>query len=120
LKNNFPSLISKYEDLYFKHGDKDLSHYKLPEYSYRRKLMEEIAETCTKYNLKFTSEEFYDLWTTPYSDCVDINCWHAPTSFDLWNFLKSKNGKWVSLREIIEFIKKNFHVDRRYFQKLAK
>jgi hypothetical protein len=42
--NNF--LISKYEKLYFKQGDKDLSDYKLPEYTYRRKAMEFIAEKC--------------------------------------------------------------------------
>jgi len=85
LQNNFPSLISKYEELYFKHGDEDLSHYRLPEYTYRRKIMESIAQVCRKHNLKFTSEEFFDLWTTPYSDCVDINCWHAPTLYDIFS-----------------------------------
>lgn len=86
LMNNYNFLISKYEDLYFKHGDMDLSNYRLPEYTYRRKTMESIAETCKKYNMKFTSEEFFDLWTTPYSDCVDINCWHALTAYDVWRF----------------------------------
>jgi DNA repair photolyase len=88
LQNNYPSLISKYEELYFKHGDEDLSHYRLPEYTYRRKIIESIAELCRKYGLKFTSEEFFDLWTTPYSDCVDINCWNAPTAYDVWRFYK--------------------------------
>jgi DNA repair photolyase len=83
LKDNFPFLIEKYDSLYFKHGDKDLSKYRLPEYTYRRKTMEEIAKTCSKNNLKFTSEEFFDLWTTPYSDCVDIG-WHNPTLYDKW------------------------------------
>lgn len=120
LKDNFPSLVSEYKELYFKHGDKDLSHYRLPEYTYRQKVMEEIAETCLKYRIKFTSEEFFDLWTTPYSDCVDINCWHAPTSYDLWKFLKTKNGKWVGLEEAVEFIKKNFHANDHFLQQLTK
>jgi DNA repair photolyase len=90
LENYYPSLISKYEKLYFKHGDIDLSNYRLPEYTYRRRTMESIAETCKKYNLKFTSEEFFDLWTTPYSDCVDINCWHAPTLYDVWRLLQNR------------------------------
>jgi DNA repair photolyase len=89
LETNYPSLKSKYEELYFKHGDKDLSNYSLPEYTYRRKTMETIAQICKNYNLKFTSEEFFDLWTTPYSDCVDINCWHAPTLYDIWSFIKA-------------------------------
>jgi len=93
LENNYPSLKSKYVELYFKHGDKDLSNYKLPEYTYRRKTMEKIAEKCKEYNLKFTSEEFFDLWTTPYSDCVDINCWHAPTAYDVYYLMKPKVTK---------------------------
>lgn len=119
LKENFPYLISKYEDLYFKHGDKDLSHYRLPEYTYRRSVMEFIAETCKKYNLKFTSEEFFDLWTTPYSDCVNINCWHAPTSYDLWKLVKTKNGSWVCLEEAVEFVKKNLCIDSHFLQTLS-
>jgi len=93
LKSHYNFLISKYEDLYFKHGDKDLSDYRLPEYTYRRKTMESIAEICRKYKLKFTSEEFFDLWTTPYSDCVDINCWHAPTAYDVYCFMKTRNNR---------------------------
>jgi DNA repair photolyase len=89
LETNYPSLKSKYEELYFKHEDKDLSNYRLPEYTYRRRTMESIAEICKKHNLKFASEEFFDLWTTPYSDCVDINCWHAPTLYDVWRFYKT-------------------------------
>jgi DNA repair photolyase len=89
LETNYPSLKSKYEELYFKHGDMDLSNYRLPEYTYRRKTMELIAEICKKCNMKYTSEEFFDLWTTPYSDCVDINCWHAPTLYDVWRFVKT-------------------------------
>src|SRR5450756_1695142 len=46
LENNCPSLIAKYEELYFKHGSKDLSGYALPKLTYRRKLMESIAEKC--------------------------------------------------------------------------
>lgn len=93
LQDNYPSLISRYEELYFKHGDEDLSHYRLPEYTYRRKMMESIAQKCRKYGLKFTSEEFFDLWTTPYSDCVDIDCHHAVTLYDVWEFLKVQNNK---------------------------
>lgn len=119
LMNHYNFLISKYEELYFKHGDKDLSNYALPEYSYRRRTMESIAETCKRYNMKFTSEEFFDLWTTPYSDCVDINCWHAPTAYDIWCFLKTQNNRnSISLDDVIEFIKKNFHVDDEYLKSL--
>jgi len=57
--------------------NEDLSHYKLPKYMYRRKIMGSTAELCRKHGLKFTFEEFFDLWMTSYSDCVDINCWHA-------------------------------------------
>ncbi|MEM3697856.1 MAG: radical SAM protein, partial [Candidatus Bathyarchaeia archaeon] len=89
LMNHYNFLINKYEELYFKQGDIDLSNYRLPEYTYRRKTMETIAETCKRYNLKFTSEEFFDLWTTPYSDCVDINCWHNPTAYNGWRCLKT-------------------------------
>jgi DNA repair photolyase len=119
LQNNDPSLISEYEELYFKHGDEDLSHYKLPEYTYRRRTMEEIAKTCEKYNLKFTSEEFFDLWTMPYSDCVDIDCWHAPTLYDVRRFMKTESES-HNLKEVGEFIHNNFCVEKEYFQKLAK
>jgi len=61
----------------------------LPKYMYRRKIMESTAELCRKHGLKFTSEEFFDLWITSYSDCVDINCWHAPTAYDVWRYNES-------------------------------
>jgi len=120
LKDNFPLLVSKYEELYFKLGDRDLSKYKLPEYTYRRKTMEKVAEICKKHNLKFTSEEFFDLWTTPYSDCVDIGCWHAPTSYDIWSFVKAQNGRWIGLDEAILFVRKKFHVNDKYVEELTK
>jgi len=82
--------------------------------------MEFIAETCRKHNLTFTSEEFWDLWTTPYSDCVDINCWHAPTLYDMLYFLKSQNYRKTELYEIVGFVRNNFHVDKDYIEKLTK
>lgn len=119
LRHNFPSLVGKYEELYFKRGDRDLSSYRLPEYSYRREKMQEISEICSNHSLGFTSEEFFDLWTTSYSDCVDINCWHAPTSYDLWRYLKNQRGKWVTLDEAMKFIETNFQVDEKYFKTLG-
>jgi DNA repair photolyase len=62
-----PDLVAKYQDLYFKHGSKDLSGYALPELNYRRKIAESIAEKCKELGMCFTAEEFIDLWTTPYS-----------------------------------------------------
>jgi hypothetical protein len=64
--------------------------------------MEENAEICSKYNLKFTSEEFYGLWTTPYSDCVDINCWHVHLSGYLWDTYR----KILQVKGIVNLIEK--------------
>jgi DNA repair photolyase len=108
LQGNAPDLVLKYEDLYFKQGSKDLSGYSLPELSYRRNLMESIAEVCKQNNMCFTAEEFLDLWTTPYSDCVAIDCWHAPTAYDIFEFINSQRIKNVSKEVVINFIKKNF------------
>lgn len=82
--------------------------------------MEKIAEMCKKHSLKFTSEEFFDLWTTPYSDRVDINCWHAPTSYDIWCFVKAQKGRWIGLDEAMQFVRKNFRVDDKYVEELTK
>lgn len=118
LDENSPALVSEYEELYFKHGDKDLSNYLLSRYAYRRSIMESLAETCKKNNLRFTSEEFFDLWTTPYSDCVDIDCWHAPTAYDIWRLAITKNGKQFDLDEAVQILVKNLDVDERYLKKL--
>ena len=66
----------------------------------------------------FTAEEFIDLWTTPYSDCIDIDGWHAPTAYDIVKFIKS-NPTNASLEEIIEHIKKNFATEKNW-EKLMK
>ncbi len=114
LENNSPSLVAKYEELYFKHGSKDLSGYWLPELSYRRKIAESIAEKCKQLGMSFTAEEFIDLWTTPYSDCVNIDSWHAPTAYDIVKFMKSQNPKNVSMEDTIDYIKKNFATDKKW------
>jgi DNA repair photolyase len=116
LENNCPSLVAKYEDLYFKHGNKDLSGYALPELTYRRKLMESIAEKCKELGMCFAAEEFIDLWTTPYSDCVNIASWHAPTAYDIIKFMKSQNLNNASVEVIIDFIKKNFATEKKWEQ----
>ena len=87
MKGNAPDMEATYQNLYFKNGSKDLSGYLLPELSYRRMMMESIAEQCKKYNMCFTTEEFINLWTTPYSDCVNIDSWHAPTAYDMQHLL---------------------------------
>jgi hypothetical protein len=115
LQTNIPSLVAKYEELYFKHGGKDLSGYHLPELTYRRKLMESVAEKCKKLGMCFTAEEFIDLWTTPYSDCIDIDGWHAPTAYDIVKFMKSQ-PKNESMEVAIDFIKKNFVTDKKWEQ----
>jgi len=108
LQGKKPDLVAEYEDLYFKLGNKDLSGYSLPEFSYRRNMMESIAEVCKQNSMCFTAEEFLDLWTTPYSDCISIDCWHAPTAYDIFEFINSQRIKNVSKDVVINFIKKNF------------
>jgi hypothetical protein len=101
--------------LYFKHGSKDLSGYALPELTYRRTLMESIAEKCKKLGMCFTAEEFIDLWTTAYSDCVNIDSWHAPAAYDITQFMKSQYSTNASLEKVIEYLKKNFMTKSRRF-----
>ena len=100
--------LAEYESLYFKLGTKDLSGYSLPELSYRRKMMETIAEIWKQNKMCFTAEEFLDLWTTLFSDCVAINCWNAPTVYDIFEFINSQKIKNVSKEVVIDFIKNNF------------
>ena len=118
LQGNKPDLVLKYEELYFKHGSKDLSGYALPELSYRRKMMESIAEKCKQYKMCFTSEEFPDLWTTRYSDCINIDCYHAPTIFDILEFVNSQTNNY-STDDVIDFIKQNFVTEMKW-EKLMK
>jgi hypothetical protein len=105
--------------LYFKHGSKDLSGYWLPELSYRRKIAESIAEKCKELNMCFTAEEFIDLWTTPYSDCVNIGSWHAPTAYDIVKFIKSHPAN-ACLEEVIEHIKKYFETEKNWEKLMMK
>ena len=113
LEQNSPSLVAKYEELYFKHGSKDLSGYWLPELSYRRKIAESIAEKCKQLGMSFTAEEFIDLWTCKFSDCIAIDSWHAPTAYDIVKFIKSHPTN-ASLEEVIEHIKKNFATEKKW------
>ena len=62
----------------------------------------------------FTAEEFLDLWTTPYSDCINVNSWHAPTAYDIVKFIKSHPTN-ACLEEVID-IKKNFATDKKWEQ----
>jgi len=119
LKDHAPDMVATYQHLYFKHGSKDLSGYLLPELSYRRNMMEEIAKQCRRNKMCFTSEEFLDLWTTKYSDCVDIDSWDAPTEFDIVKFMKSQDPANASLDEAIDHIKKNFAIEKNW-EKLIK
>ena len=64
--------------------------------------------------MSFTAEEFLDLWTTPYSDCVNIEGWNAPTAYDIVQFMKSQNPANTSLEEVIEHIKRNFTVEKNW------
>jgi hypothetical protein len=113
-----PDLAAQYQDLYFKNGTKDLPGYWLPELTYRRKIMESIAEKCKQLGMTFTAEEFIDLWTCKYSDCIDIDGWHAPTAYDIVKFIKSHPTN-ASLEEVIDHIKKNFVTDKNW-EKLMK
>ena len=119
LKGGVADMVATYEHLYFKRGTKDLSGYALPEMSYRRGLMEYIAEECKKLGMIFTSEEFIDLWTTPRSDCIDIGV-HSPTVYDIIQFMKSQNPKETSLEETIEHIKKNFETEKNWEKLMRK
>jgi len=121
-----PDLVAKYEELYFKTGSKDLSGYRLPELSYRRKTMESIAETCKQNEMCFTAEEFIDLWTIPFSDCICINGWNAPTIFDILEFTTCQDSKNVSKEAVIEYVKKHFALEpswerlmNKYWDKVA-
>ena len=112
LKNGVPDMAATYDKLYFKKGTKDLSSYSLPEISYRRGIMEFVAEECKKRGMCFTSEEFLDLWTTPFSDCVSINGWNAPTAFDILELMKSNNNNQISKEDTIDQIKKSFVLEK--------
>jgi DNA repair photolyase len=121
-----PDLVAEYGDLYFKNGSKDLSGYSLPELSYRRKTMESIAQTCKQNELCFTAEEFVDLWTIPFSDCVSINGWNAPTVYDILEFITCQDLKDVNKEAVIEYIKKHFDLEpswerlmNKYWDKVA-
>ena len=109
-----PDLIAKYQELYFKKGNKDLSGYSLPELSYRRKTMESIAKLCKQYEMCFTAEEFVDLWTTPNSDCVSIDGWNVPTIYDIFEFITCQDSKNVSVEDVIDYIKKHFVTDKKW------
>jgi hypothetical protein len=89
-----------------------LSGYRLPELTYRRKTMESIAKLCKQNQMCFTAEEFLDLWTSRFSDCVAINCWHAPTVYDILEFINSQKPQNVSREAVIDFIKKNFALEK--------
>jgi DNA repair photolyase len=118
-ENNCPTLVDKYQELYFKNGTKDLSGYWLPELSYRRKIAESIAEKCKELGMSFTAEEFIDLWTNPRSDCIDIGV-HSPTIFDIIQFKKSRSHQQVTIEQVIDHIKKNFQVDAKWEKMLRK
>ena len=60
------------------------------------------------------SRALLDLWTTKYSDCVNIDSWHAPTAYDIIQFMKSQSTTNTSLEEMIEYIKKNFVTDKKW------
>jgi DNA repair photolyase len=119
LENNCPSLVAKYQDLYFKHGSKDLSGYWLPELTYRRKIAETIAEKCKELGMYFVGEEFLDIWTMAYSDCIDIDCSHSPTAFDIIKFIKAQNGT-VTQQMVIDYFKAEFGVDAKWEKLLKK
>ena len=119
LEQNNPNLVAKYEEIYFKHGNKDLSGYWLPELSYRRKIAESIAKKCKQLGMSFTAEEFLDTWTCKYSDCIDIDGWHAPTAYDIVKFMKAHPTN-ASLEEVIEHIKKNFVTDKNWEKLMRK
>jgi len=53
------------------------------------RLWNRLQKKCKELGICFTAEEFLDLWTTPYSDCVNIDGWHAPTAYDIVKFIKS-------------------------------
>ncbi|MGA2524052.1 MAG: hypothetical protein ABSF65_07870 [Candidatus Bathyarchaeia archaeon] len=54
-----PDLVKEYEELYFKNGSRDLSGYRLPELSYRRKTVAR-AQTCKQNEMCFTAAEFVE------------------------------------------------------------
>ena len=68
--------------------------------------------------MSFTAEEFIDLWTCEYSDCINIDGWHAPTAVDFVKFIKAHPTN-TSLEEVIEHIKKNFAIEKNW-EKLMK
>jgi DNA repair photolyase len=110
------SLVTEYEKVYFKTGSKDLSGYSLPELTYRRKTMVSIAGFCKLNNMGFTAEEFLDLWTTPFSDCVAINSWHAPTAYSIIEFMK--NNPDLTKEQAIQALRKEYSLDNKW-EKLA-
>lgn len=68
----------------------------------------------------FTAEEFLDLWTSRYSDCVAIDCWHAPTAYDILEFINAQNIKNVRREVVIDFVKKNFALEKNWEQLMNK
>ena len=75
--------------------------------------MKSIAGMCKLNNICFTAEEFLDLWTTPYSDCVNIDCWHAPTMYEIWHLLESPNRE-TDFQEIVQRITRDFKVNAKW------
>jgi len=91
---------------------KDLSCYALPELEYRKKTMASIAGFSRLNGLCFTAEEFPQLWSTKYSDCVDIDCWHAPTAYDILELMQQNQS--LTKEEIIDTLKQRFSLDNRW------
>ena len=52
-----------------------------------------------------------NLWTTPFSDCICINGWNAPTIYDILEFVSWQDTKDVSKEAVIEYIKKHFELE---------
>ena len=47
--------------------------------------------------------------TTKYSDCITINCWYAPTAYDILEFINSQKPENVNKELVIDFIKRILH-----------
>ena len=74
--------------------------------------MESIALKCNELQMCFAAEEFIGLWTLPFSDCVAIDCWHAPTAYGIIEFVRSQGSKNVSVEQVIEHVRKNFVTEK--------
>jgi len=118
-ERKFPDLLPKYEDLYFKRGEEDLSGYRRAPANYRRRVLEIVADQCKKRGLTFGTckEGFFDLHTDVRCSGIHLKGRYVPTIENYWRELTLRG---VLRIEDAEEIAKGYKVHKKYLQELKR